>query len=83
MSLLFHFTMMHEEVCEEYVFKFDIRILSNAYLLRHRIKTENPHQKMFLDGESGHESGRDFQPSLLRLSIKCLVNNTEEELCLN
>lgn len=29
--------MMDEEVPEEYVFKFDIRILSHAYLLRHNI----------------------------------------------
>lgn len=64
MSLLFHFTVMDKEVCEEYVFKFDIRILSYAYLLRHNIKTESLNQKMFLDGESGHESGRDFQLSL-------------------
>lgn len=35
MSLLFHFMMMDEEVCEKYVFKFDIRILSRAYLFRH------------------------------------------------
>lgn len=55
MSLLFHFIMMDEEVCEEYVFKFDIRILSHSYLLRHNILTESPNQKMFLDSESGHE----------------------------
>lgn len=83
MSLIFHFTVMDKEVSEEYVFKFNIKILSHAYFLRHNIKTESPNQKMFLDGESRHESGKDFQPSLLRLSIKYLVNNIEEKLCLN